>query len=118
MISWQLRLVTVVGWAAITALLYLNFCDLMYQCGCTWMWAGAADHCNIHTPGAKHCPFCTVGLAPSIAIFAAILAAEAAVAFGWRTRSRWKLIAATGAAFPIAGGLIAVALGIQRGYWS
>ncbi|HUG54861.1 MAG TPA: hypothetical protein VMR21_14725 [Vicinamibacteria bacterium] len=34
-------------------------CDLLFRCGCTWVWAGAAAHCNIHNPHPPYCPVCT-----------------------------------------------------------
>ena len=49
-------------------------CDLLFRCGCTWVWAGAAAHCNIHNPLPPHCPVCTdmfVGGLFAIGLFAA-----------------------------------------------
>jgi hypothetical protein len=34
-------------------------CDAIFACGCTWLFTGAAAHCNIHAPQPPHCPACT-----------------------------------------------------------
>ena len=44
--------------AAITAVFLLPFCGFMYKCGCTFLWSGAADGCNIHQADMVHCPWC------------------------------------------------------------
>lgn len=33
-------------------------CGQLFQCGCTWNWAGGWDRCNVHDPHQPHCPFC------------------------------------------------------------
>ena len=35
-----------------------QYCNLIFQCGCTWPWAGGSSHCNIHNPNGPHCPWC------------------------------------------------------------
>ena len=34
-----------------------RYCGLLFQCGCTWIWAGGADNCNVHgkTGAALRC---------------------------------------------------------------
>ncbi|RMF64116.1 MAG: hypothetical protein D6743_09750 [Calditrichaeota bacterium] len=44
--------------AAITVVFLLPFCGFMYKCGCTYLWAGSAETCNIHLSGVAHCPWC------------------------------------------------------------
>ncbi|MFQ5770636.1 MAG: hypothetical protein ACE5HX_08875 [bacterium] len=44
--------------AMFTAIFITPFCSLMYRCGCTFLWAGAADYCNIYQAGRHHCPWC------------------------------------------------------------
>src|SRR5262245_13638654 len=34
-------------------------CAALFRCGCEPVWAGGAEHCNIHTPGVPHGPWCT-----------------------------------------------------------
>jgi hypothetical protein len=39
--------------------LHNQYCALIFQCGCTWPWAGGSSHCNIHnTVGGPKCPWC------------------------------------------------------------
>mmetsp|Transcript_33936 Transcript_33936/g.73149 ORF Transcript_33936/g.73149 Transcript_33936/m.73149 type:complete len:282 (+) Transcript_33936:1935-2780(+) len=39
-----------------------KWCDLIYNCGCTWNWDGGWDNCNVHHKqhGPK-CPWCYLG---------------------------------------------------------
>ena len=37
--------------AAFTSVFFIDFCNLVYQCGCRSLWAGADAACNIHTHG-------------------------------------------------------------------
>lgn len=49
-------------------LLLIPFCGMLFGCGCTWLWDGAASHCNIHHPGPPDCPWCAHrGIAGSVA---------------------------------------------------
>jgi hypothetical protein len=35
------------------------FCGLLFDCGCSWPWAGLESNCNFHKEGAAyHCPWC------------------------------------------------------------
>jgi hypothetical protein len=37
-----------------------KFCNFLYDCGCTWIWDGGWDDCNVHrTDGGPKCPWCT-----------------------------------------------------------
>ena len=36
----------------------LPMCGLIFQCGCTYLWAGRDLHCNIHDPAPPNCPWC------------------------------------------------------------
>ena len=42
-------------------LLLIPFCGMAFGCGCTWLWDGAAAHCDIHRPGPPDCPWCAHG---------------------------------------------------------
>lgn len=34
-------------------------CGWLFNCGCTWPWAGLDSHCNIHDESQQHqCPWC------------------------------------------------------------
>ncbi len=102
--------------AALTSLFFINFCATVYQCGCRSLWDGAALHCNIHMPQARHCPWCAVGASGAAAIYGAILAGQAVCSFFPPWIWPWRLAAAV-AAFPGVGFLIAVLMGIAQGYW-
>ena len=42
-------------------LLLIPFCGMAFGCGCTWIWDGAAAHCNVFRPGHPDCPWCAHG---------------------------------------------------------
>lgn len=103
---------------AVTSVFMLDLCNLIYRCGCDHLWGEAAAHCNIHTPGAKHCPWCTLGPVGGFALYGAIIAPQIVLAF---VPSRWtwkRRLLAVLLAFPLAGGLEGVVLGVAQGYWS
>ncbi|MGH9672797.1 MAG: hypothetical protein ACRD44_06405 [Bryobacteraceae bacterium] len=96
----------------------INFCDLMYRCGCTFLWAGADARCNIHTPGVRHCPWCEMGGAGFALVLGSVIVAQAAACFaaaswGWPAR-----LAAGLAAFPASAGVTALVVGWAKGYWN
>ena len=103
--------------AAITCMFIINFCALIYSCGCHSFWAGAAEHCNIHMAGAHHCPWCGIGTSGFYAVQLGIVAVQAAVSFGPAPSNIFARLLASLIAFPIAGAAIAVALGLWQGYW-
>jgi hypothetical protein len=47
------------GLVPIAVLTLHPVCDALFRCGCEPIWAGGIEHCNIHTPGVPHCPWCT-----------------------------------------------------------
>ena len=59
---------------AIVALTYHATCALVFGCGCSWLFAGGTDTCNIHVAGPPDCPVCT-NVAAGIAFTAALLVA-------------------------------------------
>jgi hypothetical protein len=103
--------------ATVTSVLFINFCNLVYQCGCESLWAGAAEHCNIHDAESRHCPWCSMGNAGAFGVWGTIVAAQGAVAFGLRTGMvvRTALAVLT---FPLVGGVLAALIGWAQGYWS
>lgn len=49
-------------------------CGLLFDCGCTWPWAGLESHCNIHNSAAVHqCPWCVSTLAGAGSVGLAVL---------------------------------------------
>lgn len=104
--------------AGVMSALFINFCDLVFGCGCGFLWTTGAAHCNIHNAHGRHCPWCAHGNAGYALAYAGILLPQALVSFwpgsrGWRFR-----LGAALAAFPICGGLIALAYGLYDGYWN
>jgi hypothetical protein len=100
----------------VTSVLFLDFCNLMYACGCRSWWAGADALCNIHDAHARHCPWCSIGLIGSSSLWLAIVAAQTWIALrlsgGWVVRALL-----TFGMFPVLGGVLAVAIGSAQGYW-
>lgn len=115
MALWKRAVICVVA-VAFTCVFFINFCNLVYRCGCTYLWAGAADHCNIHT-GPKHCPFCAIGQAGQGAVWLSMVIPQVWIAFASRLGFVSRFAAAL-AAFPVMGLLAAVVIGWPMGYWS
>jgi hypothetical protein len=103
--------------ATVTSVFFINFCAAVFQCGCGSLWSGADAHCNIHTDGAHHCPWCAHSMIASVIPWTLIVAAQAAVSFlPWPMHTGVRLASAV-AAFPIVGGIVAVGYGLATGYW-
>src|SRR5947209_8377259 len=100
--------------AGVTSLLFINFCALVFQCGCHSLWAGAAAACNIHAMGSHHCPWCAQN--PAFA-YAAVVVPQALISFWSLECSWWKRLAAALMAFPLFGGIAAAVYGFTSGYW-
>ena len=101
--------------AGVSSVFFINFCGLVFQCGCTFLWAGADAHCNIHTPGVKHCPWCAMGLGNTI--WGVMVVVQGIIAFGFRKLSLPIRAGLALAAFPIIGGVAAAIAGFSSGYW-
>ena len=104
--------------AIVTTVFFLDFCNLMFACGCRSWWNGADADCNIHHPGPRHCPWCSLGFVGSSAVWFAIVGAQAFFALrasgsGWPMR-----VLLTFLPFPALGSLAAVAAGLAVGYWT
>ena len=102
---------------AVTSVLFINFCNLAYGCGCHSLWDGADAHCNIHNKYGKHCPWCSHGEAGYGIIFNAVLFPQFLAAFAARRRSLVQQLLITLLSFPISGGIVAVVVGVMDGYW-
>jgi len=64
------------GYFTVVAALILitPLCGLLFDCGCTWPWAGLESHCNIHDPNAVHqCPWCVSSIAGAVSVGLAVL---------------------------------------------
>lgn len=117
------RISTFVIGAAISLLFFINFCDLVYQCGCRSFWNGAAEACNIHLADSRHCPWCSYGSWGLYLPASTILLGQAVLSFwpeGARRGIRQRLLRLLVVllAFPVLGGLTALAFGLHSGYWA
>src|SRR2546425_9721454 len=73
---------------AVAAVLVLPYCNVLFDCGCGWPWAGLTQHCNIHSQRSPvHCPWCLHPLTGAASILLAALFG-AVVAFRGDARSR------------------------------
>ena len=109
--------ITFAGAAAFTSLFVVDFCAAIFGCGCLPLWSGADAHCNIHQAGTRHCPWCAQGLAASAVPWALIVAVQAAISFWPRPIPAAVRAVSALAAFPVAGGVLALAYGIAAEYW-
>ncbi len=101
---------------AVTCLFFINFCNLIFQCGCRSLWAGADVACNIHAASGHHCPWCSHGVAGYAIEMILMCAPQLAISLArwtWLTRT----LAAV-AAFPVAGSGIALMFGWIDSYWA
>ena len=112
------RVLVFLAAAAVTCLFFINLCNALFDCGCTYLWAGAAAHCNIHDPGGRHCPWCAAGNAGFAGVFLTIIGAQALISFGpwswnWAVRLTLALLS-----FPLMGAVLAGIMGHIQGYWA
>ena len=104
------------GAAGFTAIFFINWCHMVYQCGCTFIWAGYADHCNIHNATPPHCPWCAHRDFATVA-FLSVIASQALLSF-WPGRVQWLRVGAAFAASPITAAITGWLIGMYVGYWS
>jgi hypothetical protein len=104
--------------SAVSLPFLINFCHLVYQCGCRSLWNGAAATCNIHNASNHDCPWCETGILGMVVPPLMILLAMAAVV-SWPGAFRpWRRLTLALAMFPLAGGLAALLFGLATRYWS
>ena len=115
---WRSAILILLACSVVTGLFMVNLCDLVFDCGCRSLWAGAADHCNIHDATAAHCPWCSVGFSGYMAVYFAIAAPQALLSLYPRRRSWSSRLFTALLTFPVAGALIGLIMGWQMGYWS
>lgn len=104
------------GGAGFTGVFFINWCHMIYQCGCTFLWAGAEAQCNIHQAGPPDCPWCARMDLAGLAFFS-VLGAQAVVSF-WPGKLRWLRVAGTFAASPLSAAVTGWLIGLYVGYWS
>ena len=103
--------------AGVSSTFFINLCNLVYQCGCRSLWAGAEASCNIHAATGPHCPWCASHWAGGF-VFISVLAVQTAIVFTPGKAGFWSRGAAALLAFPLVGGILGVAVGLIMGYWS
>ena len=74
--------------------------------------------CNVHSHGTKHCPWCAIGMAGSVAVWASIVGVQILIATRPTPMHVLTRAALSIAAFPVVGGVLALAIGLATGYWS
>ena len=95
----------------------LRMCALLFGCGCTWAWSGAADHCNIHTPGVPHCPFCIMGSAGLLYVVLPVVLLQGGALYLSRRRFGRRLWTSLGAVVvAYAGGTVMTGLLVGLAY--
>jgi len=108
-------LVVATVWAVSMSLAY-NLCDLLFRCGCTWAWSGAAEHCNVHSAAGPRCPWCTHRAGAFLAAVVPMLGVEAAVILAPGRYGMWARIAAAAVAFTVVGVLAALGFALVNCY--
>ena len=93
---------------------FIDVCDLVFDCGCRSLWAGAASLCNIHNQIPPHCPWCERPFVFGGSAFAAAAGAQAALVFGAARLGLAARFALALLAFPVVGALV----GIAQAWWS
>lgn len=104
--------------AIATSVFFIDFCAWFYGCGCQSLWAGAAEHCNIHTPGVKHCPWCSIGTSGAVLVYGAMLASQGAVSYKMRRTGWWPRLFLSLGLFPISGVLLGFVVGWLTQYYN
>ena len=104
--------------AGLMSALFINFCDLVFGCGCGFLWTTGAAHCNIHNEHDRHCPWCAHGNTGYALAYTGVLIPQLLASFWPGTRAWYTRLGAALAAFPIFGGLIALVFGLYDGYWN
>ncbi|MBI4853872.1 MAG: hypothetical protein HY819_18915 [Acidobacteria bacterium] len=87
--SWIILLFTLAFAYLFTWIFLTPFCGLVFHCGCTWLWAGAAEKCvgAMDTACTQHiCPWCDDGKLGIMLPFIFMLVSQTvAILFVW-----WK----------------------------
>jgi hypothetical protein len=101
---------------ATTCLFFINVCDLIFDCGCRSLWAGADAMCNVHLANMRHCPICSRGISGYAVVMTAVTVPQlvASVWLSWNPIARTVICLLI---FPAAMLAVGGVLGIYDGYW-
>ena len=102
---------------AVTGIFFVDWCAVVFQCGCRSLWSGIATYCNIHATAGPHCPWCEHPLAGDAVAFAAAVVAQWVAVYRTSTPSFVKRFVLALVAFPLASGLVALAQRFVWNYW-
>lgn len=103
--------------AGIASLLFIDLCDLLFDCGCRSLWNGAAESCNIHQADGPHCPWCAYRYRGGGLAFASVLLAQAVACFWPRPLGFWSRLAGALVLSTVVGAAVGLLQGLVLGYW-
>ena len=109
--------IALVGFAVgISYVFFIQLCDLLFNCGCRALWAGAAAHCNIHVFSPPHCPWCIRSSSYGWLSLGLIATAQVGLVFWPGSLGRNRIVAVF-LAFPAVGVVAGLVVGFATGYW-
>ena len=97
---------------------FINACNVVYQCGCRSWWNGAAEACNIHAAGSRHCPWCLEDGQGGYISFAMVILCQATISFWPGKMAVGARLAGALSAFPVVAGIGGLLFGLLTGYWA
>jgi len=107
--------------AACAGILFVDMCDLIFDCGCTSLWSGGSALCNVNHATGPHCPWCAHPTAGATALLG-VLAAQSSLIYGplplvAASLGVWARLAAALIAFPTVATVLGALHGAWYGYW-
>lgn len=101
----------------LSGVLFVNWCAVVFQCGCRSLWNGISVACNIHASQGPHCPWCEHPLAGGGVAFFAMLAAQYVVVYRIDVGGFWRKLGLAMVVFPVVTGVVGLFQGLAWGYW-
>jgi hypothetical protein len=102
---------------AISAVLFIDVCGLVFGCGCRSLWAGASIACNIHHAQGPHCPWCAHPMAAGAVAFAAMALVQGWILLGPGRAGIPLRLALALLSFPVIAGVVGILQGVLWDYW-
>ena len=100
----------------LTCVFFIDICDLIFDCGCQSLWAGADAMCNVHLANSRHCPFCSRGVPGYAVVMTAVTLPQFAVSM-WASWTWRKRVVVCVLLVPVAMAAVGLGLGTYDGYW-